>query len=191
MKIPAFVPLRSLALVSVSAILMLCPPARAVDLSNGLMVAVPAPNGPPAMDGSDKGWDLSGAEPVWMSMQLAKQLNGSLALNYDADNLYLYAKVHLPDRKMMNHNDLTGPFWNGDMIEFRLCSDPSLAYPLSNQNPVMHTSKQVCHISFWQDSNNSKTISTSSMAACMAGNRERHTTRPAAKSYTPNPRTST
>src|ERR1700733_4858990 len=99
MKSPAFVSLRSFVLISLGAALMFSPPARAVDLSNGLMIAVPAPNGPPAMDGSDKGWDLSGAEPVWMSMQLAKQLNGSLALNYDANNLYLYAKIHLPDRK--------------------------------------------------------------------------------------------
>ena len=44
------------------------------------MVAVPTPKGPPAMDGSEAGWDLSGAEPVWMSTQLAKQLHAPCAL---------------------------------------------------------------------------------------------------------------
>ena len=108
------------------------------------------------MDGSDKGWDLSGAEPVWMSTQLAKKLHASLALNYDEDNLYVYAKASLPGRKMINHNGLSDTFWVGDIIELRLCSDPSLGYPLSNANPVMHTSKQVCHITFWQDTNDRK-----------------------------------
>ena len=108
------------------------------------------------MDGSDKGWDLSGAEPVWMSAQLAKQLHANLALNYDNDNLYVYAKVHLPGRKLVNKNGPTDPFWIGDIIELRLCSDPSLGYPLSNANPVMHTSKQVCHITFWKDTNDGK-----------------------------------
>ena len=130
--------------------------ARAFDLSNGLMIAVPAPKGPPALDGSDKGWDLSGAEPMWMSMQLAKELHASLALNYDDDNLYVYAKVSLPGRKMSNHNGLTDPFWIGDIVELRLCSDPSLGYPLSNSNPVMHTSKQVCHITFWKNTDDGK-----------------------------------
>jgi len=130
--------------------------ARAFDLSNGLMVAVPAPKGPPALDGSDKGWDLSGAEPVWMSNQLAKELHGSVALNYDADNLYVYAKASLPGRKLLNHNGPADPFWAGDCVELRLVSDPSLPYPASNGHPVMHSSKQVCHIEFWKDTNDGK-----------------------------------
>ena len=155
MKIPA---LRSLSfyLLSLCLLLLSNPPANALDLSEGLMRAVPAPNGPPALDGSDKGWDLSGAEPVWMSAQLAKELHASLALNYDDDNLYVYAKVNLPGRKLTNHNGLTESFWNGDIIELRLCSDPSLGYPLSNNDPVMHTSKQVCHITFWKNTDDGK-----------------------------------
>ena len=106
--------------------------ARAFDLADGLIYAVPAPQGQPALDGSDKGWDLSGAEPVWMSNQLAKDLHGSVALNYDADNLYVYAKVSLPGRKLVNHNGPADPFWGGDCVELRLVSDPSLPYPASN-----------------------------------------------------------
>jgi len=130
--------------------------ARAFDLSNGLMVAVPAPKGPPALDGSDTGWDLSGAEPVWMSTQLAKQLHGTLALNYDDEHLYVYAKVSLPGRKIVNRNGPADPYWAGDCLELRLCSDPSLPRPLNMQNPKMQTSKQVCHISMWKDSNDRK-----------------------------------
>jgi len=74
--------------------------AQAIDLSNGLMYAVPAPNGPPAFDGTDKGWDLSAAEPAWMSAQMAKELHAKLAVNYDADNLYIYVKATLPGRKL-------------------------------------------------------------------------------------------
>jgi len=131
--------------------------ARAYDLANGLMVAVPAPGGQqPSLDGSDKGWDLSGAEPLWMSTQLAKQMHASVALNYDADNLYVYAKVSLPGRKIDNPNGPADSFYFGDSLELRLCSDPSLPYPASNNHPVMHTSKQVCHTVMWKDTNNGK-----------------------------------
>lgn len=132
------------------------PSARAFDLANGLMDAVPAPKGPPALDGSDTGWDLSGAEPVWMSTQLAKQLHGTVALNYDDDNLYVYVKASLPGRKMTNHNGPSDPFWAGDCVELRLCSDPSLGRPLNEEGPGMHTSKRVCHIEFWKDTNDDK-----------------------------------
>jgi hypothetical protein len=130
--------------------------AQAFDLANGLMYAVPSPNGTPATDGSDNGWDLSAAEPIWQSNQLAKELHGTLALNYDENNLYVYAKIHLANDKMYNNNGPAGPFWVGDEVELRLCSDPSLGYPLSNANPVDHTSKQVCHISFWKDTKDDK-----------------------------------
>jgi hypothetical protein len=136
--------------------LLFIPSVRAFDLANGLMYAPPAPTGAPAMDGSDVGWDLSGAEPIWMSNQLARQLHGSLALNYDDTHLYVYAKISLPGRKMVNRYGPAASFWNGDEVELRLCSDPSLDYPLNNFNPTMHTSKQVCHIAFWKDTADGK-----------------------------------
>jgi len=145
---------KSLAPLLLTLLLLCVSSAPAFDLANGLMYAVPAPKGgPPAMDGSDTGWDLSAAEPIWMSTQLAKQLHGSLALNYDENNLYVYAKIHIPGPKMTDPHGPTDPFWVGDEVELRLCSDPKLGYPLSNANPVMHTSKQVCHIAFWKDTN--------------------------------------
>ncbi|MGB8355510.1 MAG: hypothetical protein WCD79_16550 [Chthoniobacteraceae bacterium] len=154
MKTPAFVSLRTSIVISLCAMLMACPPAHAVDLSQGLMRAVPAPNGPPSMDGGDKGWDLSGMEPLWMSTQLAKQLHASVALNYDDNNLYVYARVSLPGRKILNHNGPADPYWGGDCLELRLCSDPSMPHPL-NIKPGMEIN-QVCSLTMWKDSNDSK-----------------------------------
>ena len=132
-------------------------PAWAFDLANGLMVAVPVSNGQtPALDGTDTGWDLTGAEPLWMSTQLARQMHASVALNYDDNNLYVYTKASLPGRKLDNPNGPADSYNFGDSVELRLCSDPSLSYPLSNQDPVMHTSKQVCHIVFWKNTNDGK-----------------------------------
>jgi hypothetical protein len=132
-------------------------PARSFDLANGLMYAVPVPNGQtPALDGTDAGWDLSAAEPLWMSTQLADQMHALVALNYDDQNLYIYTKASLPGRRMNNPNGPTDGYYHGDSVELRLCSDPSLGYPLNNSDPVMHVSKQVCHMQFWKDTNDGK-----------------------------------
>jgi hypothetical protein len=137
--------------VALATIFSLAVCAHAIDLSNGLMLAVPAPKGPPALDGSETGWDLSGAEPVWMSTQLAKQLHASLALNYDADALYVYARVRLPGRKVVNPNGPLDQFWYSDCVELRLCSDAARTTPLNMQNPADQTNR-VCHVTFWKDS---------------------------------------
>ena len=75
------------SLIFLATGLFCAPCAWAFDLSKGLMYAVPAPQGSPAFDGSDKGWDLSGAEPIWMSTQLARQLHARVALDCDNNNL--------------------------------------------------------------------------------------------------------
>jgi hypothetical protein len=140
----------ALASAAIATLLWLGTYAQATDLSNGLMVAVPA-KGSPALDGSDTNWDLSGAEPVWMSTQLAKQLHASLALNYDADALYVYARVSLPGRKVVNPNSPLDQFWFSDCVELRLCSDSARTTPLNMQNPADQTNR-VCHVTFWKDS---------------------------------------
>ncbi|MEI9999121.1 MAG: hypothetical protein WDO13_08085 [Verrucomicrobiota bacterium] len=61
-------------------------------------------------------------------------MNALAAVEYDADNLYLYVRVHLPDRPLQNTNGPSDPFWNGDMVEFRLASDPALSHPLPFAN---------------------------------------------------------
>lgn len=115
------------------------------------MIAVPAPKGPPALDGSDTGWDLSGAEPVWMSNQMARQMHAKLALNYDADNLYVYARISLPNRKMTTGGGPADVYWNGDLLEMHLASDPALRPPLTMQNQAQLTSPRICHLMFWKN----------------------------------------
>jgi len=133
----------------------LLPQAEALDLSDGLLYAVPVPAGQsPSFDGSGRGWDLTGAEPVWYTNQLAAQMHATLAVNYDQSNLYVYARVSLPGRKVKNLNGPADPYWIGDLLEFRLASDPSLPRPLNMLNPAIASSNRICHISMWQDTAN-------------------------------------
>ncbi len=131
---------------------------QAADLSNGMMIAVPTPNGKaPALDGTDAGWDLSAAEPVWYSNQLAKELHASLALNYDDTNLYVYARLSLPNRKLINTNGPADPYWQGDLLMFRFASDPTLPRPLNMQTPAMRDSDRICHLAMWENTLDGKT----------------------------------
>jgi len=138
-------------LVFIAASLVGIASAHAVDLSQGLMYATPAPKGPPALDGTDTGWDLSGAEPVWMSNQLAKQMHASLAMNYDDANLYVYARISLPNRKMYCPGGPADTYWGGDLLEMHLSSDPEMRPPLSMQNPKQLTSPRICGIMIWKN----------------------------------------
>ncbi len=139
----------------VTLLALLSSSAWGLDLSDGLMYALPVPAGQtPAMDGTDKGWDLSAAEPVWYSNQLANELHAKLALNYDSANIYVYARISLPGRKLKNINGPADPYWQGDQLELRLASDPTLPRPLNMQNPAMAGSNQICHIAIWKDTLN-------------------------------------
>ncbi len=133
-------------------------PGRALDLSGGLLKAVPVPAGkPPTLTGNDADWDLSGAEPFWIAYGTARKMNALAAVEYDADNLYLYVRVHLPDRPLQNTNGPSDPFWNGDMVEFRLASDPALSHPLPFANDRrIASSNRICHLSFWRNTTDGK-----------------------------------
>ena len=147
--------LPSLLVPILASLVILSGSAWALDLSDGLMYAVPVPPGQsPALDGTDKGWDLSASEPVWYSNQLAKELHAKLALNYDSANLYVYARVSLPGRKLKNINGPADPYWQGDQLELRLASDPALPRPLNMLKPDIAGSNRVCHIAIWKDTLN-------------------------------------
>lgn len=123
-----------------------------MDLTNGLMVAVPTPGGKaPAIDGSLRDWDLSAAEPIVIAPATAKQLNADVALMYDADALYVGARVSLPDRRLHNPNSPIDAFWWGDMMELRVAADPALPYPLGKGGGGA-TSTRIAHLSFWKNS---------------------------------------
>lgn len=120
-----------------------------MDLTDGLMFAVPTKGGvAPVIDGDLKDFDLSGAEPMWISPQTIGQLRANVALMYDADALYLGATVSLPNRGIKNPNNPTDAFWNGDVLELRLAADPTLPAPLNKDVD----SDRIAHLTMWKNS---------------------------------------
>ena len=124
-------------------------PTFAVDLSKGLMAAVPVKNQPPTIDGDLSDWDLSRAEPMWVSEQVAAQLNAEWALMYDDEALYIGVRASLPNRALQNPNSPQDSFWQGDLLQMRLGVDPQLAYPLSNDRDVKN--ERIVHLSLWKN----------------------------------------
>ncbi|HEY3330450.1 MAG TPA: FlgD immunoglobulin-like domain containing protein [Capsulimonadaceae bacterium] len=141
---------RTLALFAV-ALLAPLGISRAADLTNGLMYAVPAVTGGPAIDGNLKDWDLSGAEPVWISAQTADKLHGNVAVMYDSKFLYVSARISLPGRTVSNPNNPVDAFWSGDSLEFRIAADPALPAPLDG-SAQSKSSDRVGHITIWKNS---------------------------------------
>ncbi len=139
-------------------LLLLCAvTARAVELTNGVMNAIPTPGGhAPVIDGDLQDWDLSGAEQGWLTSQTAHAQNGSMALMYDDESLYLGAHIALPNRGILNPNNPTDGFWWGDEVEFRLAADPTLPAPLDPGNPATAASTRVVHITCWKNSDTNK-----------------------------------
>ena len=119
-----------------------------MDLTDGLMFAVPTKGAAPKIDGDLTDFDLSGAEPMWISPQTIGQLRANVALMYDRDALYLGATVSLPNRPLKNPNNPTDAFWNGDVLELRLAADPNLPAPLNNAVD----SDRVAHLTMWKNS---------------------------------------
>ena len=93
-------------------LLLLCAiTARTVELTDGVMYAVPTPGGhAPVIDGNLQDWDLSGAEEGWLTSQTAHTQHGRMALMYDDEALYLSARIALPNRGILNPNNLTDGF---------------------------------------------------------------------------------
>lgn len=142
-----FLPLALLAALTLAA------PARALDLTGGVMRAVPTPGGhAPAVDGDLADWDLSGAEPVWIAPETAARLHAQVALMYDDGALYVGADVSLPGRALHNPNSPVDAFWGGDVLELRVAADPTLPAPLSRDV----VSDRVAHLTLWKNSETGK-----------------------------------
>jgi hypothetical protein len=125
-------------------------PVQALDLSGGLMLAVPVPQaGAPVIDGDLADWDLSAAEDVWIADETADRFRASIAAMYDDEGLYLAARVRLPGRPLRNPHSPVDSFWIGDCLQFRFVTDPLIGYPA---NPAVLTgSPHVIHLSAWKD----------------------------------------
>lgn len=123
----------------------------AVDLSGGLLTAVPIKEGKaPVVDGDLADWDLSAMEPVYISEQGARAMNAEWAFMYDDEALYLAARVAMPGRRYHNPNNPQDAFWSGDILQVRMGSDPSLEFPLNRDRDA--GSDRIAHISLWKNS---------------------------------------
>ncbi len=125
-------------------------PAQGADLSKGLMLALPVAHGP-KIHGSLKGWNMAAADPIWMSTQTARRMNGLAALEYTKKALYFGVRVALPGRNITNTNGPQNPFWDGDEVELRLVADPEVAYPVNAGAANVRNNPRVDHLTFWED----------------------------------------
>jgi len=124
----------------------------AVDFTSGLSKAVPVKNGKaPIIDGKLDDWDLSYMEPAYGTEQTAGKKNIEWAVMYDADALYLAAKISLPGRPYINEATAIEGYWWGDCLQVRLSSDPTMPYPI--QKDGSKTSDRVSHIGIWKNTN--------------------------------------
>ncbi len=124
--------------------------ARGIDLSGGILRAVPVPEGVAiSVDGDVSEWDLSGAEDVWMASETADRFRARLAVMYDEKALYVAAKVRLPDRSLHNPNSPIEPFWRGDCLQFRMIADPAI--PHNADAARLKENSRVISLSMWKD----------------------------------------
>lgn len=138
-----------LASATLASTALLALPSRALDLTGGVMQAVPTKNAqPPKIDGDLSDFDLSASEPIVLAAQTARDYNAEVALNYDEQALYIAAQVALPNRGIHNPNNPVDAFWWGDVLELRLAADPTLPKPLNNSVP----SDRVAHLTMWKNS---------------------------------------
>ena len=98
---------------------------------DGIANAVPVKDGrPPVIDGMLDDWDLSGEEPCWNAEQNADEQYAKLAFMYDEVNFYISVRMGLYDHEYTNNNRPADRYWNGDVVQVRLCTDPKLKLPL-------------------------------------------------------------
>ena len=122
-----------------------------MDLTGGTVTAVPVKNGTaPTIDGDLSDWDLSAQEPVYISAQTADKLNAEWAVMYDKDELYLSARVSLPNRAYHNPANIQDGFWWGDCLQVRMTSDPTLKNPLDVNREA--NNNRVVTLGFWKNS---------------------------------------
>ena len=99
---------------------------------NNRIFVVPRP-GPVVIDGELNDWDLSGEIFSYVSEPTKDAMNAYTAMMYDADALYISARI-ADDTPMKNRWDpaVNPDFgWDGDSFQMRLSLDPKLGYPIN------------------------------------------------------------
>ena len=123
-------------LVACAAAVLAAPALLAGNLCpDGVANAVPVKDGrPPVIDGRLDDWDLSGEEPCWNAEQYADTQYAKLAFMYDEANFYVSVRMGLRDHDYTNPNRPGDRYWNGDLVQVRLCTDPTIPHPLPSKN---------------------------------------------------------
>lgn len=102
---------------------------------DGVAKAVPVKDGkPPVIDGRLDDWDRSAAILCWNAEEFADRQNATIHFMYDEANLYLAAEMNLFDHDVHNENRPEDRYWQGDLIQLRLCTDKGIPYPLPPLN---------------------------------------------------------
>ncbi|MFW5857938.1 MAG: FlgD immunoglobulin-like domain containing protein, partial [Planctomycetota bacterium] len=130
--------------------------ARALDATDGEMVAVPAPEGATVvLDGKLDDWDLSGKEWFTISEVIADRFSGDVAVMYDDEALYICGEILTSGGPLVNTNKPGERPWLGHDVEFRFVVDPDLPYPLKlasrdKTDPRNHPGK-IKTVTLWQE----------------------------------------
>lgn len=146
--------------VAIFVILCACMSFGATTCTDGIAHAVPVKDGkPPVIDAKLDDWDVSGEEAAWVSDELADKQNCRIAFMYDDAALYIAVRMGLYDHEPTNLNRPEDRYWYGDLVQLRLSTDKSLAYPLPNKfagpkrkpSPLYTGNEKVTCVNLWRE----------------------------------------
>jgi hypothetical protein len=146
-----------LAFITLLSTLVLAAPLLAQEQGargrNKRIFVVPRP-GPVVIDGKLDDWDLSGQIWVYVAPETSEMQSAQIALMYDAEALYVSGVVRDPTPLMNRHDPKVDGdrAWDADALQFRLCLNPKLGYPLHDPQaftPTARPNDQLVHLLLW------------------------------------------
>ena len=149
--------MKAKATITLGLLLTAAAASAGTSCRDGVAKALPTKDGrAPVIDGRLDDWDRSGAVLCWNAEQFADRQNCTLYFMYDADNLYLGAEMGLFDHDPKNENRPEDRYWQGDLIQLRLCTDPALGYPLravtrKDKNSRFVKNDRVTCVNLWKN----------------------------------------
>jgi len=125
---------------------------------NRKLYAVPRP-GPVVIDGKLDDWDWSGHIESYEREETRNTQSAELAVMYDADALYVAAKVKDASPMLNRHNPAADAdkAWMGDCLQFRLVTDRTQPFPFSGGSLGDDTGAntgQPLHLMLWYYTDN-------------------------------------
>ena len=117
--------------------------------------------------GGEAIWDLSAAEPVYISKQSADLYHVEWAVMYDDNALYVSATASLPGRPYRNPSEPQDAYWFSDCLQVRLGADPAIPHPLDAKRD--EKSNRVAHITMWHNHDSGKDYLNITRGATLKG----------------------